>query len=690
MKKTESIPTIADAAHQKLFEEFPPVSREAWEEKIKKDLKGADYREKLAWKTPEGFEILPFYRREDIRHLDYLKTKPGSFPFIRGKNPNGNTWDITQHLFEHDPKSANKEACQALEKGGDALLIKIDIKRPEGAIGGDLYGVNIQTQDDFSQLLNGIDPAKTTLHFQSGMATPAYFAMLVNEASKQKIDLSRVQATFRYDPWAFVLANGYLPKNKNQWVKDAANMVQYCKEHASNIRVLGIDAGLYHEAGASTAQSLAYALAAGNEYLARLTDRGLPVDDIANSIHFSVPVGPSYFMEIAKFRVLRLLWSRIVERYKPSDSSAAATFIQAETADWDKTLYDAHNNMLRSTTQAMSAIIGGCDSVAVQPYDHIFNDPNDFSKRIARNTQIILKEESHFDKVADPAAGSYYIEELTDSVAAQAWEHFQEIEKLGGLFKAAQGGFVQAEIQKTRNNRDQQIASGRHSFVGTNKYPNPEEDALEKLGAPHTSSALTTSDESPSIDNDHLLENLTEAFIKGAHIGDCITALFNFSEEKIIPLETYRGAEAFEELRLATERHAKESGETPTVLMIPMGDRRMRKARATFSSNFFGCAGYNVEEPLGYDSTDEAVSAVQQIKPDIAVLCSSDEQYDNLAPAFCNAIAELDKVPITVVAGYPKESLGTLKDAGVKAFIHLKSNILEVLKDFHHQLEIEI
>jgi len=690
MEKTESIPSAADAAHQKLFEEFPPVSREAWEEKIKKDLKGADYREKLSWKTPEGFEILPFYRREDIQYLKYLKTQPGHFPFIRGKNPNGNTWSITQQLFEHDPKSTNEEARQALGKGAGALLIKLDIKRPEGAIGGDLYGANIQTQEDFSQLLNGIDLENTTLHFQSGMATPSYFAMFVNEVSKRDVDLARVKATFRYDPWAFVLANGYLPKNKDQWVEDAAGMVQYCKEHAPNIRVLGIDAGLYHEAGTSTAQSLAYALAAGNEYLAHLTDRDLAVDDITSRIHFSIPIGTSYFMEIAKFRVLRLLWSRIIEQYKPDDPSAAAAYIHAETADWDKTIYDAHNNMLRATTQAMSAIIGGCDSVTVQPFDHIYNDPNDFSKRIARNVQIILKEESHLDKVADPAAGSYYIEELTDSLAAQTWEHFQEIEKQGGLFKAAQGGFVQAEIQKTRNYRDRQIAGGRHSFVGTNKYPNPEEQALGKIGSPHTSSALTTSDERPSIDNSHLLENLQDAFINGAHIGDCIHTLFNFSEEQIIPLETYRGAGAFEDLRLATERHAKESGETPTVLMIPMGDRRMRKARAAFSSNFFGCAGYKVKESLGYNSTEEAVAAVKQIKPDIAVLCSSDDQYKTLAPAFCKAVAELDKVPITVVAGYPKESLETLKNVGVDTFIHLKSNILEVLKDFHQQLEIEI
>lgn len=677
------------ADNESLFEEFPGVSTKEWEEKIRTDLKGADYRKRLAWKTLDGFTVMPFYREEDLRELSHLNTTPGYYPFIRGTRRAGNAWNIRQDIYDKQLDEANAIAREAVEKGADALGFRMEVKHTAGALGGDIYGVNVQQQSDLKQLLEGIDPEQVELHFDAGMASPAYLAMLSNVLKQQGADSSKVRGTFMYDPATFLAVNGQLHKKNKAWVKDAAHMVSHCKEKLPGVRCLGVNTKPYHNAGASTVQQVAFALAAGSDYLAKLTEAGIPAGDIAERIHFSFAVGSSYFPEIAKFRAARMLWAKIVKQYGVTDESRAAMYLQGQTSMWNKTVYDAHNNMLRGTTEAMSAAIGGCDSITVDPFDLAFRQPDAFSRRIARNTQIILKEEANLDKVADPAAGSYYLEQLTESIAQTAWELFQELEANGGFYESILDGLVQSQIEETRVKIDQAIASGKKVFVGTNRYPAPDA-AGALLGEPYSTASLSESDDDHEIDNDKLFESLSSAFSKGAQLGDIISDLFLLSKHDLRPIRPYRGARAFEDLRLAVERYAEKQGQKPTVYLMPLGNRKMRKARATFSANFFGCGGYDVVEPLGFDTVDEAVEAAKDKEPDIVVICSSDPEYPELVKPICDKVKKFRKRPWVVLAGYPEEHLKEFKKAGVDTFIHRKANVLEILSEYHRNIGIEI
>jgi methylmalonyl-CoA mutase len=301
--------------------------------------------------------------------------------------------------------------------------------------------------------------------------------------------------------------------------------------------------------------------------------------------------------------------------------------------------------MLRGTTESMSATIAGIDSLTVTPFNNAFEKATDFSDRIARNTQILLKEESYFDKIVDPAGGSYYIEILTNSIAEHAWKLFQEIESKGGYIEAFKAGFIQGKVNETANKRNLNIASRREILLGTNQYPN----ALEKADAKITAEAIT---------------------FKTSKRTDAIAE----------PIKPYRGAEQLELLRLKTDK----AKVTPVVFLLAIGDLTMRKARAGFASGFFACAGFKVIDNLGFNTVDEGVKAALDQKASIVVVCSSDDEYPVVATA---VFEKLNGKAITVVAGYPA-SVEELKSKGIKHFIHMKSNLIETLQGFQKELGI--
>jgi methylmalonyl-CoA mutase len=408
-----------------------------------------------------------------------------------------------------------------------------------------------------------------------------------------------------------------------------------------HLKLIGIHGRNFHQAGSTIAQELACSLAQASEYLAELTEAGVPADLIANKISFHLAIGSDYFMEIAKFRAARLLWDRLLESYDVQPIDRPAMYIHGETSRWNQTVYDPYVNLLRSTTEAMSGALAGVDALTVLPFDYAYEVPTDFACRIARNQQILLKEEAHFDKVADPAAGSYYIETLTASIAEAAWKLFQQIELDGGYTESFYTGKIQDAIVSAAMERDRNIANRREILLGTNQYPNPSEEMLSRIDTGRTRS----------------------------HIMDAESA-------EAQPLNVYRAAEEFESLRFDTER----SGKKPVAFMLTIGNLAMRKARATFACNFFGCAGYAVIDNPGFTTLEEGVKAASDANADIIVLCSSDDEYATLGSAF----AELaTKVAIPVIAGFPKDIMEQLTAAGISHFIHVRSNVLETLNAFN-------
>ncbi len=659
-----------------LFNEFPPVSREEWEKIIKRDLNGGDYKEKLRWDTGEGVTPQAFYRREDFARLD--RQSP-----IDKKYTANNSWEIREPIFEHDINSANRAARKALERGADALQFHLKLRRTEGMLGGDLEGLPVQRQKDISQLLEHISLRDTALHFDSGLASPALLAMLWNEIQKRDVSGEKVSGTFSYDPFSYILLNGHMPKNPEIMQRDISQLARFTIQHTPGLRPLCIDARTFHETGSTIVQELGFALAAASEYLTILTGNNINIDEAAGALHFSFAIGSNYFLEIAKFRAARLLWKNLIDAFG-GNGEESSTLLHGETSQWNKTIYDPYTNMLRTSTEGMSAAIAGCDSITVLPFDQHFRQPDDFSQRIARNQQIIFSEEAYLDKVSDPSAGSYYIEKLTEDIGKEAWNIFQEVEAEGGLQQAIKNGTVQSAIQQSQQKKDQSIASRGRIFVGTNQYTNDEETMAEEIKRGYQTVSLNESEEDVELEIQNLPQDLADAFGEGATIGDIIPTLFDLGKHYIRTVSSYRGPQAFEELRLATENHPT----TPKVLALPLGNRKMRKARSSFASNFFGCAGYDIKEPIGFETIEDAIKAVKSENPDITVICSSDKEYKELVPGICEKLNNLENRPIVVLAGYPKEDIKTYKEAGIDKFIYAKCNVLETLTRFQTKLNV--
>jgi len=544
------------------LDEFPPVSTEKWDEVVRQDLKGATPKTKL------------FYRAEDLQSLEYLDSAPGEFPYTRGTRTD-NEWRI--QVVAHDAEGARA----ALNEGAEEICLVL----------GDQH---------IGEVLDALPVCP--IHFEAGArAVELLEALARRPAAGGSVD---------YEP----LAN----------FDRAAVLASAVRK--PGFRPITIPAHRFAESGATIVQELAFALAEGVEIVGQLSDHGLTPAASVQAMVFSCAVGPNYFQEIAKLRAARTLWARAVEAFDPPLGSAAKMVIHARTAHWNKTIYDSYVNVLRATTEAMAAVIGGADAVRVEAFDDCYREPQSAACRLARNTQLILKQEAWLDRSVDAGGGSYYLENLTDSLAREAWKLFQQIEAAGGFLKYSAAGALERDIAKSRADRDAAAATRRMPILGTNQYPNLQERRL------------------PSI-------------------------------ERIDPAP--RAARVFEEIRLRTERYAERTGHTPRFLLLEAGDVKMRKARSGFCQSFFGCAGFEIE--IADSITGD---------PDVVVLCSSDAAYADLAPRVIQELRAAGQHTPVIVAGNPVDSMEQLKQAGVADFVHVRVNAAEFLRAWQDRLGV--
>ena len=410
---------------EKLFDMFSPVSAEEWKAKITADLKGADFDRKLVWRTNEGFNVQPFYRREDIADLPAIDTMPGEFPYLRGTRDN-NDWLVRQAVVGDTPEEINSHAHHILNRGVESLGIRMgkDVKAADLAV-----------------VLNGIDLGKVEINIDCcpgcAVEVAKELVRLVNEAGAAE----NFRGSIGYNPFRRLLRHGLaFPKDAAAEGKALYEAVKEIK----GLRCFAVDSFMLNNAGAYITQELGYALAWGAGWLAMMTEAGLSVEETACRIKFNMGISSNYFMELAKFRAGRMLWAEIVKAYKPECDCACKMFVHAVTSEFNQTVYDSHVNLLRSMTETMSAALAGVNSIETLPFDRCYKRPDEFSERIARNQQILLRDESHLNKVVDPAGGSYYIESLTASIAAQAWKLFQETEEKGGFDALPRKGEIHA------------------------------------------------------------------------------------------------------------------------------------------------------------------------------------------------------------------------------------------------------
>ena len=616
----------------KLFSDFPPVSTQEWMDKIVTDLKGADFDKKVVWRSKENIVARPFYRAEDLDNLKHLDVLPGEFPFVRGVKAQNNSWYVRQDISVKDVKKANAKALEILLKGVDSIGFCFDNKA-------------LITEENLSVLLKDIDLEAAEVNFSSPEGGFKVLAdLFASFVKSSKFDPSAVVGSINYDPYGRLLCSGKLYGSSDDIDPDFVKALIETTSGLPNFRVITVNTKHLNNAGSYITQELGYGLSMGSEYLTKLTEAGLSADVVASNIRFNFGVGSNYFMEIAKFRAARYLWALITKQFGATEESCKM-IVHAETSKWNMTIYDAHVNMLRSQTEAMSASIAGVHSMSVLPFDKPFKTSDKFSERIARNQQLLLKEESHFEKIVDASAGSYYIENLTDSVAQEAWKLFLDTEEKGGYLTAVKAGFIQEAIKEAANGRRQFLAQRRDVLLGTNQYPNVNEAASAKIE------------------------------VKNSTACCCV------AEDKMVePLDFGRASDEFEALRLATEAASKR----PKVFMLKLGNLAMRQARGQFSGNFFACAGYGIVDNLGYKSVDEGVKAALESKADIVVICSSDDEYAEFAP---KAYEGIKGKAIFVVAGSPA-CMDDLKAKGIENFIHVRSNVLEELKGYNLKLNI--
>lgn len=625
---------------EKLFTDFPPVSTEEWMDVVTKDLKGADFQKRLVWKTNEGFPVNPFYRAEDIADSRAAENLPGQFPYVRSTRKD-NKWYVRQEIDVQDFAEANKKAVVLLERG----ITSFGFHLPKNALSAENLGI----------LLNGIAPDKVELNFSTCISRTIDLARLVVDyLTSRGLNLMECFGSIEFDPFRKILKKGV---DEPQWVEKAVEMVKITAP-LPRYRAITVTGNRMNDAGAYSYQELGYSLSYGNQVLSELIENGIDASLAAKKIKFELGVGSNYFMEIAKFRAARWLWAEIVNAYKPpcahdcdnkaADGTcrcAAKMNIHATTSRFNQSLYDPYVNLLRTQTETMSATIGAVDSLTVRPFDEAYETPTAFAERIAVNQQLLLKEESHFDKITDPSSGSYYIETLTASLAEQAWKLFLDTEETG-FYEALKAGTVQDAINASSEARFQAVANRREIMLGTNQYPNFRETMSEKIA-----------DE--------------ESHGCGCSHDDRQTPLKK--------LRSVRLADAFNELRLATER----SGRTPKVFMLTIGNLAMRLARSQFSSNFFSCAGYELIDNLGFNTVVEGVNAAREKGADVVVLCSSDDEYVTFAPEAFDLLKGGKE--LFVVAGAPA-CMDDLKAHGIEHFIHVRSNILETLEMFNGKL----
>ena len=616
---------MATNNREKLFAEFPAVSTEAWEAVITADLKGADYERKLVWRTNEGFNLRPYYRAENLEGLETLGTQAGEFPYLRGVSGD-NSWLTHQTIAVKCPKAANEAALKMLNAGVDSLGFCLSEEL---------------SAEQLDELLAGIVLSAVELTF-CGKGAGKLVAPVLAKAEKEGVAKDALHVNFCIDPIVKHLSQ------KGDWCEECeggkcltkiADLVKATAEY-KYVKVVNVSANVFSDSGSTIVEELGFGLSVAHEYLVRLMEAGLTVDQAAKKIRFTFAVTSNYFMEMAKFRAARLLWANIVKQYEPACECSCKMFVHARTSAWNQTVYDPYVNMLRGTTEAMSAAIAGVHSLEVLPFDYAYTNPTEFSERIARNQSLLLKHESHFDQVVDPAGGSYYIENLTKTIADEAWKLFLELEEKGGYVEAFKAGYVVERVKASAAAKDKAIATRRQILLGANQYPNFNEVA--------------------------------DAAVEAA-------AVTRVAAEGNV-LVPYRGAMAFEAMRYGVDKSGKEL----KAFMLTCGNLAMARARAQFSCNFFACAGIRVQDNNFFKSVEEGVEAALASEAQIVVICASDDDYAELAP---KAQELLGGKAILVVAGAPA-CTEELQAKGINNFISVKSNVLETLRSYLAQMGI--
>ncbi|WP_312108283.1 methylmalonyl-CoA mutase family protein [Brevibacillus reuszeri] len=700
-----------------LFTAFAVPTYEQWRAAAEKSLKGASFDAKLLTKTYEGITLQPIYRKEDTEKLPQMDELPGVAPFVRGtkaiEEKPTQSWHISQEIVANTAEAFNTAALHDLARGQTMVNIALDQAAlrgldPDEANSEEVghRGLSLFCKKDVDAALQGIDLEKVPLYLEAGaLGLPVLTLFLAHFEATGK-DLSKLRGCIGQDPFAILLAEGRLPYSLETSYDAMAHTTRWASRHAPELKTILVGAQAYHNAGGNAVTELAYSLSAGVEFIQALLTRGLSIDEIAPRIQFSYAIGSDVFMEIAKLRAAKMLWSTIIASYGGSAESQKMT-IHARTSAWTKTILDPYVNLLRSTTEAFSAVLGGVDSLHVSAFDEAIRPANEFSRRIARNTQIILEQEAHLAKVVDPAGGSWYVEWLTDALAQKAWELFLQTEEKGGLLDSLKASLPQNLIEQLAQAKSASIEQRKARIVGSNMYANVQESAPQQETLPAIQKDRINEVKSHRVGQDHdslskTLENLAassddlmpaaiKAALAGATLGDLFKVIrkSDQTETVIAPLRFHRAAESFEALRKHSAMHLEKTGSRPAVFLANMGPVSKHKARADFSAEFFAIGGFSVIREHHFQTPEEAAQSAVESGAAITVICSDDASYPAIVPPLAQAIKQANPQMLVLVAGLPEaEQLASYQAAGVEDCIHVRTNCYQMLRNLQERIGV--
>jgi methylmalonyl-CoA mutase len=686
-----------------LGNDFPAVSYEQWRAVAEADLRGAPFEQKLVTHSYEGIDIQPVYcRRDELGGSDPFGF-PGSSPFVRDSRPTGAVltgWDLRQEYAHPDLAVTNRAILDDLVGGVTSLLVRLDLAARNGFDPNDSAASEIAGRDglmaydagDLDAVLSGVQLPLVGVSLEAGAAFLPAAAALVAVWRRRNIPPEQARGAFNADPLAVLAREGELPISLATAMALLGDLALWTSKNYPKVSAVSVDTSPYHHAGATAAQDVAFGVATAVEYLRAMTAAGLVVDTAARQIVFNFSLGTHHFLAICKLRAARQLWSRVVEASGGS-TAAGAMRIHARTSSRVLTRRDPYVNLLRNTVGVFAAGVGGAESITSAPFDAPIGLPDDFSRRIARNTLLILQEEGHLHRVIDPAGGSWFLDRLTQQIADKAWDVFQQIERQGGMANALLSGWVAAQIESAFAPRAKDIARRKEAITGVSEFPDAREEravysapdlaalrkaAAQRLAERHGKSELLAEMSTTTTDRTAIA---VAAASDGASIGQMARALgFHRESIEIPPIELRAFAEPFEELRDATDAWHETHGKRPTVFLANMGSVSHYTARATYSKNFFEAGGFEVVTNDGFRQPDAAATAFAKSGASIAVICSSDKLYPELVPQLAGKLKKAGARSI-VLAGNPGANEAAWRAVGVDRFIFIKCDVLATLRE---------
>lgn len=665
------MPEAEAIGRELLFGEFSSTPYDEWRKIAEDSLKGASFEKTLITHTYEGIDLQPIYTQAHVVNIQHSNTLPGYYPYVRGTRSAGHIhqpWLIAQELPFTTPQQYNAALRHDLERGQTAINLTLDDSHMN------------MTADDLAAAFRDMDLTRIPLLVSAHVSALPFVALLAAVLRQRQAPLDRVGGCIGCDPFAMLLTSGSIPLHAAY--DQQAVLTTWAAEYMPRLDTIAVDTAIYHDSGANAVQELAFALATGVAYIRALQDRGLTIDTIARRMRFTFAVCTQFFMETAKLRAARMLWAQVVRAFG-GDAEAQKMKLHIRTSRRNKTVYDPYVNMLRTTVEALAGAVGGCDTMHTAPFDAVFREPDEFSRRIARNQQIILQEEINLTRLIDPAGGSWYVESLTDQLARRAWRLFQEIERQGDMIRAIQSGFVQEQVKSIAAQRKANIESRRDILVGINLYANTREQrpdithlANTPVEAPHAASL--------PIKEDDFIEQLIAAAQNGATLGELAAALGSKNDMMTAePLRPLRLAEPFERLRDAAHAYRERTGTAPRLFLANIGEPAQYKGRTDFVKAFFEVGGFEIlhQDSWFMKPEDAADAAVTSAAP-VVVICSLDKNYPQIVPALVSQIKASKPETVLLLAGYPEAH----QTAGVDDYVHIHANCYELNRKLQQQI----